>query len=96
MASQPVLTVDNGALQLPEELLSDSHFQNGTKLQLVSVTDDAISFKRLTVKHVLAAWESLQGILAEEGMDATEWKRREREWELAHDERKFGTPRPQW
>ena len=41
-------------------------------------------------------WRRLDGILAGHPFDATEWKRQEREWELAHDERKFGTKRPEW
>lgn len=35
------------------------------------------------------SWELLEGIL-DDGKDTSEERRRERDWELAHDERKFG------
>jgi hypothetical protein len=101
MASNPILVVGDGIIELSEELRSDPHFKKGTRLELVSSTDSAIVFRprNVDVGEKRASpddWRSLQGILADDGVDTTEWKKQDREWELAHDERKFGIARPQW
>jgi hypothetical protein len=101
MASYPILIVGDGVIELSEELRADPHFKKGTRLELVSSTDSAIVFRPQIAETGVTPissddWRSLEGILADDGIDTTEWKKQEREWELAHDERKFGTARPQW
>jgi hypothetical protein len=41
-------------------------------------------------------WRMYEGLYSDPTFDATIWKQQEREFELAHDERKFGTKRPSW
>ncbi len=94
MAAHPIVVVEHGKVEIPEEVQSDPRFQNGSKLQLVPVAGPADT----DIGKPKGDWRRLEGILAREGetFSATEWKRQEREWELAHDERKFGTKRPEW
>lgn len=93
MSAHPIAIIQDGKVEIPEEVQNDPRFQNGAKLELVPV--------RVTAEPVAKAvgdWRRLEGILAREGetFSATEWKREQREWELAHDERKFGVKRPSW
>ena len=90
MTAHPIVIVDDGKVEIPAEFQSDPRFQNGAILELVPVTPDEISAESK------GDWRRLDGIFADEAFDTTEWKQREREWELAHDERKFGTKRPTW
>jgi len=90
MAAHPIVVVDGGVIQIPVEYQSDPRFQDGATLELIPVqsSGDEAAAK--------GDWRRLDGILADETFDATDWKRQEREQELAHDERKFGTTRPAW
>lgn len=89
MAAHPIVVVDDdGQVRIPEALRDDPRFQNGAKLKLVPIEE--------ATPKVVGDWRRLRGILAHSDFDATEWKRQERERELTHDERKFGTSRPTW
>jgi hypothetical protein len=94
MAAHPIVVIHDGKVQIPEEVHDDPRFQNGATLQLVPVAAMAVS----DLPAPKGDWRRLEGILAREGetFSATEWKREERERELAHDERKFGVKRPSW
>jgi hypothetical protein len=91
MAAHPIVVIDNGVIEIPAEYLSDPRFQNGASLELVPVEAG-----RDAVPSAKGDWRRLDGIFADEAFDTTEWKRQERELELAHDERKFGVRRPSW
>jgi len=95
VATQPVLIVGDGVIEIPEELREDPRLQKGSKLRLVSSGESALIVDA-TVGKAKADWRSLEGILAGAEGDATAWKQENREWELAHDERKFGNKRPSW
>ena len=91
MAAHPIVVVGDGVIEIPEELRDDPRFQKGAALELVPV-EPSTSIGEVSHKD----WRMLEGILSNSEFDATDWKRQEREWELAHDERKFGTARPDW
>ena len=91
MAAYPVVVVGDGVIEIPEEFRDDPRFQKGAALELVPIQTSST-----TGEGSRKDWRLLEGILADPNFDATEWKRQEREWELAHDERKFGTARPDW
>jgi hypothetical protein len=95
MAAQRVLIVGDGIIEIPEELRSDPRLRKGTKLRLIS-SGEAALIADAPVSKPKADWRSLEGILAGGDGDATAWKSQNREWELAHDERKFGIKRPTW
>jgi hypothetical protein len=95
MAAHPILIVGNGVIEIPEELREDPRLQKGSRLRLVS-SGDATLIAEAPVSKAKADWRSLEGILAGAEGDATVWKQENREWELAHDERKFGSKRPSW
>jgi hypothetical protein len=87
-APHTIVTIDHGLVRIPSELQSDPRFQDGARLQLVPV--DA---QTRDVPDVTRDWRELDGILAGADFDTTAWKREEREFELAHEERKFGSSR---
>ncbi len=90
MAAHPIVVVDGNVIQIPVEYQSDPRFQDGARLELIPVQSSDCD---ATGK---GDWRRLEGILADENFDATDWKRQQREEELAHDERKFGARRPTW
>jgi hypothetical protein len=93
MSAHPIVYVsEDSTVEIPEKFKDDPRYQKGAALELVPVPD---SLSEPVEKHK-GDWRRLGGILAGYPFDATEWKRQEREWELAHDERKFGTKRPEW
>jgi hypothetical protein len=93
MAAHPIVVVgDDSTVEIPEKFQADPRYQKGAALELVPVAATDVA----PVQKTEDDWRRLGGILAGLPFDATEWKRQEREWELAHDERKFGTKRPEW
>ena len=91
-AAHPVVTVGDGIIEIPEDLQQDPRYQKGARLTLVPVAIEECK----EIPKGKGDWRRLEGILSGEHFDATEWKRQQKEWELAHDERKFGTTRPEW
>jgi hypothetical protein len=91
MAAHPIVTVDQGVVRIPAELQSDPRFRDGARLELVPVHQVDVVEPELK-----GDWRELDGILAGVSFDATDWKRQEREFELAHDERKFSVTRADW
>ena len=91
MAAHPIVVVDHGMIQIPVEYQSDPRFQDGAALELVPVQTDAVA-----MSAAKGDWRRLDGVLVSKTFDTTTWKRQERELELAHDERKFGSSRPTW
>jgi hypothetical protein len=89
MAAHPVVIIHDGVAEIPEKYKTDPRFRDGASLELVPRETEAPEKPK-------GDWRALEGILADDGIDTTEWKRQQREWELAHDERKFGTKRPTW
>jgi hypothetical protein len=93
MSAHPIVYVgDDSTVEIPEKFKGDPRYQKGAALELVPVASSVSE----PVEKRKGDWRRLDGILAGHPFDATEWKRQEREWELAHDERKFGTKRPEW
>ena len=92
MAAYPIVVIDDELLQkLPESFRGDPRFQKGSTLELVPVAKT-----ESLLEEPKGDWHRLDGLLEDGEFDTTEWKRQEREWELAHDERKFGHTRPTW
>jgi hypothetical protein len=92
MAAHPIVVVDHGKVEIPQELQDDPRFKDGARLQLVPV--QPVASTDATARK--GDWHRLEGILADSEFDSTEWKRQERERELTHDEQKFGKTRPAW
>ena len=94
MAAHPKVVVgEDGTVVIPESLQKDPRFKAGAVLELIPVISNASAPDDADKGD----WRRLDGILAkDEPFDATAWKQQEREWELAHDERKFGIRRPAW
>lgn len=86
-----VVTVRQGVITIPHELRGDPRYQDGAQLRI-----EPIGGEDLPEGEARGDWRALEGTLAECGGDATEDKRREREFELTHDEQKFGIARPTW
>jgi hypothetical protein len=79
MAAHPIVVVDHGRVEIPEELQSDPRYRDGARLQLVPVE---ASVDREKVKEVLASWNRLAGILAESDYDPNAELEREKQKEL--------------
>ena len=86
-----IVTVHGGMVRIPADLEADSRFRDGARVKLESIepVERAQPASR-------ADWQAFEGMFADPRFDTTDWKRQEREFELAHDERKFGTKRPGW
>lgn len=104
MSAPPTFTVHEHSLESDEDLRESLDLSVGTRFVVLSSGPTQLVLQRqeLSRKETsspgdhMGAWASLRGILAGDGVDTTEQKTQEREWELAHDERKFGVPRPEW
>ena len=90
MASRPAVLHPRLPLEIPSKL---------RELLKLGETETHYSVQTLSGATLLFSKGAIQyprelpcGIL-DDGKDTTEERRREREWELAHDERKFGTSR---
>ena len=87
MASQPVpepkpvLIVPQQLRELLELRETDTHYTVKT------FSGATLLFEKAKVEY---PWQLMCGIL-DDGKDTGEEKRHERDWELAHDERKFGS-----
>jgi hypothetical protein len=79
MAAHPIVVVDHGRVEIPEELQSDPRYRDGARLQLVPVE---ASVDREKVKEVLTSWNGLAGILAESDYDPNAELEREKQKEL--------------
>lgn len=98
MATQSVLTFADGKLEIPLEVQEKMRLQNGAQFRLVSASNGQLIVAPIEPQESPEwkwepndRWQSLQGILSDHPEhDTTAAKKAEREWELAHDERKFG------
>ena len=82
-----IAVVHDGIIRIPAELEADPGFQNGARVRLIPVEASV---------PTETDWRAFEGMFADASFNATDWKRQEREFELAHDERKFGIKRPEW
>jgi hypothetical protein len=87
-----IAIVHDGVIRIPQEVEADPGFREGARVRLIPVESSVPLDK--TPPEV--DWRVFEGMFADSSFDATEWKRQEREFELAHDERKSGTKRPEW
>ncbi len=87
MASQPITNPQSRPLEIPAELRQSLHLRETETHYLVQTLSGAtIFFAKSEIEYPS---ELTCGIL-DDRKDTGEERRREREWELAHDERKFG------
>lgn len=88
MASEPVVRPFGQHLAIPADLCEFLHLQETETHYAVRTLSGATLMRPKS--EIEYPWELMMGIM-DDGKDTTEEKRREREWELAHDERKFGS-----
>lgn len=87
MASQPVPKPSKLVLEIPAELRESLQLQE-TETHYAVRTFSGATLLRLKAE-IEYPWQLLEGIL-DDGRDTSEERHREREWELAHEECKFG------
>lgn len=83
MAANPVVVVDHGRVEIPEELQSDPRFRDGARLQLVPVPVEMSEEERRL------AWDSflsLRGLFADSDFDPNAELEREKQQELAAED----------
>jgi hypothetical protein len=91
-ATSTIAVVQGGIVRIPRELEADPGFRDGARVMLLSLAASALSDET----DPETDWRALEGMFGDSSFDATDWKRQEREFELAHDERKSGINRPEW
>ena len=84
MATHPIVVVDHGRVEIPEELQNDPRFKDGARLQLVPVDSAEEPYDP---EEILAKWESLAGILADSDYDPNAELEREKQNELEDEAR---------
>lgn len=85
MAAHPIVVIDHGKVEIPEELQGDPRFRDGARLQLVPVETAAVNGQK--PNEVLPSWERLAGILANSDYDPNAELEREKEKELEDEAR---------
>jgi hypothetical protein len=86
MAAHPIVVVEHGKIDIPQELQGDPKFQDGARLQLVPVSVTG----ELTEEDRVRAWEDfrkLEGILADSEYDPNAELETEKQRELAEETR---------
>jgi hypothetical protein len=84
MAANPIVVIDHGRVEIPEELQSDPRFKDGARLQLVPVKPELPEAERVK------AWENfrkLEGILANSEYDPNAELEKEKQRELDEEDR---------
>jgi hypothetical protein len=86
MAAHPIVVVEHGKVEIPEELQKDPKFRDGARLQLVPVS----SVRELSEEDRKKAWENfrkLEGIIAHSEYDPNAELEKEKQRELAEEAR---------
>ncbi len=83
MAAHPIVVIEHGRVEVPEELQEDPHFKDGARVQLVPVSFNA---GEVSAEEILAKWESLRGILADSAFDPNAELEAEKQRELAAED----------
>jgi bifunctional DNA-binding transcriptional regulator/antitoxin component of YhaV-PrlF toxin-antitoxin module len=87
MASAALIVKDDGSFEATPELREVLHMQPGTRLELVEREGDEVRFRVPAGSEDLQGWRSLRGMLADSPVDLNEERRKERERELAAENR---------
>ena len=85
MAAHPIVVIDHGRVEIPEELQSDPRFRDGARLQLVPIPTISNSGADLA-----KAWEDflgLGGLLAHSDYDPNAELEKEKQRELEEEDR---------
>jgi hypothetical protein len=85
MAAHPIVIIDHGKVEIPEELQSDPRFRDGARLQLVPVSSYVNSESER--KQAWDAFLSLEGLLAHSDYDPNAELEKEKQRELEEEER---------
>lgn len=86
MAAHPIVVVEDGKIDIPEELQQDPRFRDGARLQLVPVS----VVRELSVEDRKKAWDNfrkLEGLLAHSDYDPNAELEKEKQRELAKEAR---------
>jgi hypothetical protein len=86
MAAHPIVVVEHGKVEIPQELQKDPKFQDGARLQLIPVS----VANELSEEDRRKAWENfrkLEGILADSECDPNAELEKEKQRELAEEAR---------
>ena len=86
MAAHPIVVVEDGKIDIPEELQEDPRFRDGARLQLVPVS----VARELSAEERKKAWEGfrkLRGILADSDYDPNAELEKEKQRELEKERR---------
>jgi len=86
MAAHPIVVVEHGKIDIPEELQQDPRFRDGARLQLVPLT----ILRELSDEDRKKAWNNfrkLEGILARSDYDPNAELEKEKQRELAKEAR---------
>jgi hypothetical protein len=86
MAAHPIVVVEHGKIDIPEELQKDPRFGDGARLQLVPMP----VVRELSKEDRMKAWENfrkLEGILANSDYDPNAELEKEKQRELAEEAR---------
>jgi hypothetical protein len=86
MAAHPIVVVEDGKVEIPQELQRNPKFQDGARLQLVPVP----MTRELSEDDRKKAWDNfrkLEGILADSNYDPNAELEREKQRELAEEAR---------
>ncbi len=86
MAAHPIVVVEHGKVEIPQELQKDPEFQDGARLQLVPVSV-ARELSEEERKKAWANFRKLEGILANSDYDPNAELEKEKQRELADEAR---------
>jgi hypothetical protein len=80
MAAHPIVVIEHGRAEVPEELQADPQFKDGARVQLIPVS---VSADNAVAEDVLARWESLRGVFADSEFDPNAELETDKQRELA-------------
>jgi hypothetical protein len=86
MAAHPIVVVEHGKIDIPQELQKDPRFCDGARLQLVP----AAATRELSEEDRVKAWDGfrqIRGILADSDYDPNAELEKEKQRELAEERR---------
>ncbi len=92
MASGPFIRQEQSSVLITDDLRALLDLRESDTHYLVRTLSGATLMRRKS--DVRFAWELLEGIM-DDGVSTSEDLKRERDWEFAHDGRKFGVPQAQ-
>ena len=88
MATHPIVTVGDGVITIPEDLLHDPRFQSGARLELVPVTESTgPQAATQDPKTPKGDWRRLRGMFKDLDVNLNEDLNKDRLAELASENR---------